>query len=119
MNLSKSCRRNERAVNRHFFQRCSAFSSEELKKIPASCKPASHLVRVCKTTGLMWLILLISMFADQNFSVLGHDVVSVMRWGRTVMGMDKPIQYNDCTTILLDPAILYSFCRIENMSYSH
>ena len=29
-----------------FFQRYSAFSSEGLKKIPASCKPASHLVRV-------------------------------------------------------------------------
>ena len=46
LNLSESCRRNERAVNRYFFQRCLAFSSEGLKKIPASCKPASHLNRV-------------------------------------------------------------------------
>ena len=47
LTLSERSRRNERSVNRHFFQRYSPFSSEGLKKFPASCKPASHLVRVC------------------------------------------------------------------------
>ena len=44
--LERVEQKNERSVNRHFFRRYSAFSCEGLQKIPASCKPASHLVRV-------------------------------------------------------------------------
>ena len=36
-----------------FFQQYSAFSRKGLKKIPASCKPASHLVRVY--TGCLFI----------------------------------------------------------------
>ena len=39
-----------------FFQRYLAFSSKGLKKIPARCKPASHLVRVLLLLDLVLIL---------------------------------------------------------------